>query len=114
MPSPDPKPTGRYKATRSEWTQLRASKVGPCRVCGRDEWIDLHHLIPRSVGGSDVAENLIPLCHRCHMAYEDHGFEWPHITERIRWSLTAGELAHVLDRKGPDWFDRYYPERRAA
>ena len=42
--------------------------------CGRTGKIDMHHLIPRSQGGSDEDWNLAPLCHPCHMKHhsEEH------------------------------------------
>lgn len=44
-----------------------------CVVCGRID-ISIHHILPRSLGGDDVWENLVPLCgsgtHGCHGAVE--------------------------------------------
>lgn len=37
-----------------------------CDVCGYDKGIEVHHIKPRSLGGTDDEENLIPLCRRCH------------------------------------------------
>ena len=39
--------------------------------CGRTGKIDMHHIIRRSQGGSDDPENLVPLCHACHMGHHD-------------------------------------------
>lgn len=36
------------------------------RPCGARYWIDLHHIKPRSEGGSDSAENLIVFCSQHH------------------------------------------------
>lgn len=36
-----------------------------CAICGRP--IEhIHHIIPRSAGGSDLPENLVGLCRKCH------------------------------------------------
>lgn len=70
---PDPKPLKRIRATADEWAEIAEAKQGPCRICRRVESngsvhsrIELHHLIRRSQGGDDVAENIIPLCGECH------------------------------------------------
>ena len=36
-----------------------------CLVCGA-KWHEIHHIIPKCAGGTDEAENLIPLCINCH------------------------------------------------
>lgn len=71
--SPDPKPARRIVATKQEWAAIAEAKQGPCRICRRVESngsvhsrIELHHLIRRSQGGDDVAENIVPLCGECH------------------------------------------------
>lgn len=63
----------RITATKAQWAEIAAAKLGPCRVCcdpghngsqfGR---IQLHHLVSRSQLGDDVADNIVPLCLRCH------------------------------------------------
>lgn len=47
-----------------------------CRRCDTlgvtrpaDHW---HHLLPRSAGGPNTAENLIPVCFTCHRWIHDH------------------------------------------
>lgn len=43
-----------------------------CVTCGescRKDEVDVHHLIPRSFGGSDEPSNLITLCDGCHGAH---------------------------------------------
>lgn len=88
---------GRVTASRDGWLRLREAKLGNCRVCLCPDYIELHHLVPRSLGGDDVADNLVPLCRECHAA----------ITTRSRlesWALasdlTDGEYAYVIDKLG--------------
>ena len=45
---------------------------GKCYVCGFDEVVEVHHIIPKAVGGNDVIENLILLCPN-HHALADRG-----------------------------------------
>jgi 5-methylcytosine-specific restriction endonuclease McrA len=37
-----------------------------CQFCGHRQQLDIHHIIPRSRGGSDSEDNLITLCRTCH------------------------------------------------
>jgi 5-methylcytosine-specific restriction endonuclease McrA len=37
-----------------------------CQLCGSMQSLHVHHRQLRSHSGSDVEENLITLCHRCH------------------------------------------------
>jgi len=60
---------GRVTASRDGWLRLRQAKLGECRVCetmtlvrGEPINIELHHLVPRSIGGDDLEDNLVPLC----------------------------------------------------
>jgi hypothetical protein len=37
-----------------------------CAVCNRRHGVQVHHIVPRHLGGSDDASNAIPLCPNCH------------------------------------------------
>lgn len=38
-----------------------------CRLCGDEDIIlDVHHLTPKSIGGSDNVRNVITVCKSCH------------------------------------------------
>lgn len=37
-----------------------------CKGKRKDSHLEVHHILPRSQGGSDDAENLVTLCHTCH------------------------------------------------
>ena len=64
------------------WTRLRESTLErdnwECQVCGIDissrseTNAHVHHIEPRSRGGTDELYNLISLCHSCHESL--HGF----------------------------------------
>ena len=116
----DPKPARRLRADKRERQQLRMEKLGPCRGCAPETLspfpVTIHHLVPRSLGGDDVADNLIPLCGDgstgCHGLWESG---WPAdeariVTARIRASLSAGESGYVVRKKGEVFLDRYYPK----
>lgn len=37
-----------------------------CAICSRNDYLEFHHLIPVSEGGSDDYDNIILLCGCCH------------------------------------------------
>ena len=39
-----------------------------CALCDNRQYLQIHHVIPRSNGGSDDPMNLICLCSKCHGA----------------------------------------------
>lgn len=69
------------RAARSEllrelWSSVYSRDRGAClRCCETQGKLDAHHRLPRSRGGKDELENLILLCHRCHMAVHEHRVE---------------------------------------
>lgn len=101
--TPDPRPTKRAK-TR-DWDALRREKLAVCRVCGSSQDIELHHLVARSLGGDDVADNLVPLCHDCHTAVEKHA---PYECLQLQLGLTDLELAYITEKKYAGYAERRY------
>ena len=47
-----------------------------CVACGSKEHLTQHHLVPRSIGGSDEDSNLITLCGSCHAKAHGHNAAW--------------------------------------
>jgi 5-methylcytosine-specific restriction endonuclease McrA len=89
---PTPKPHTSQKAidarTRLEaYLEIRKEIFlrdhSKCRECGFQNHLQVHHIIPRSKGGSDDPSNLITLCNRCHQS--KHGFGKQH-NKRARHS----------------------------
>lgn len=37
-----------------------------CVICEGTRKLEVHHVVPRSCGGSNYAENLVTLCPKCH------------------------------------------------
>jgi 5-methylcytosine-specific restriction endonuclease McrA len=94
----------RHKATKDEWARIVKAKQGPCRVCVRPTsngsyWgkIELHHIVPRSQGGDDVADNIVPLCGSCHILVTDRRGT---VLTRLEQSLTDSEYAYVISKLG--------------
>jgi 5-methylcytosine-specific restriction endonuclease McrA len=85
-------------------TPLRRSAVSPaspeqrakvagraCLVCGMRP-VDPAHLVPRSLGGCDQPDCVVPLCRPCHRAYDQGQLDLvPWLEPRFRT-----ELAHAL------------------
>ena len=49
-----------------------------CRACGKSKHqdgvkLEVHHLIRKADGGTDVPENVVTLCQDCHDAHHNHG-----------------------------------------
>ena len=45
-----------------------------CARCGQGGSLHVHHRVPRSQGGMDIAANLITLCHACHRYVHAHPY----------------------------------------
>lgn len=61
-----------------------------CALCDSTDGLQIHHVIPRGVGGSNSPMNLICLCWRCHNAAHD-GMAF----DAIRKSITSEELRRL-------------------
>lgn len=105
----------RYKrkvASPKQWQAIIAAKSGPCRVCldptnnGHDFGrVEFHHIVSRQDGGSDVAENIVPLHQDCH----------DRVTRRVQWACTAlmltlldEEYAYMCQVGGESYAERAY------
>ena len=94
-------------ATREEWAQLRAAKIGrECRIC--ETFVgpfELHHLIPRGIGGDDTADNLVPLCRACHECVTRNE---PDDLRDLVAALTDSEYAYVIGKLGEGAMTRLF------
>jgi ATP-dependent DNA helicase RecQ len=101
-----------------DWLKIRESilrrdkfKCVECgKPCNRGE-ADIHHLLPRSAGGSDEPSNLITLCDGCHAAH--HPKLAAGLARRAieQWAV---RLARWLDREGtvPEQSQNFGPALR--
>lgn len=67
-------------------------KEEPCVHCGR-LGVDPAHLLPRSRGGCDDPLCVVPLCRKCHEAFDRHELDL------LSFLLSAGcfdEIAHII------------------
>jgi len=67
-----------------------------CIVCDSDRRVDPAHLIPRSLGGCGDPLCVVPLCRRCHRAYDRGELDLlPHLEPAWR-----AQLAHAVGHVG--------------
>lgn len=97
---------------------------GRCRMCGKKNrvWttpagkrrnlLNAHHIVERSEGGDDVAENCLPLCGSGTQGCHGDVTAWRGASRHLmRAVMLPEEIAYVLERKGRGWLDRHYPDR---
>src|SRR5207245_10508811 len=66
-----PRAKGRPAASGTQWTaicELVKARAGwRCQACGLRTRLDVHHVVKRAQGGSDLdPDNLVALCRACH------------------------------------------------
>ncbi len=92
-------------ASPKQWQAIIQAKGGPCRVCGQRQEIEFHHLIARSHGGEDVADNIVPLCRGCHaqITLKASG----DVLSLVR-GLRDAEYAYAVEKAGEAVWERLY------
>ncbi len=55
----------------TKWKEIRLLVLKrderQCKLCGKKNSAQVHHIVPKSKGGKNEFTNLIMLCGRCHM-----------------------------------------------
>jgi hypothetical protein len=55
--------------------QVRREQKGICADCGRKpKKLEIHHIIPQSMGGPDTRDNAVGLCPECHDKWDALAF----------------------------------------
>lgn len=62
----------RIRMTRRREKMIYSS-VRICAKCGSTEYLEEHHMIPLSLGGTDDPANTIYLCNSCHIVVSSYG-----------------------------------------
>lgn len=93
----------RTVASPKRWQAIIAAKMGPCRCCSAPAPNELHHLIPRSQGGSDTESCLVPLCRDCHLLVESRD---PGAGMKLALSLSDDEYAFMVEHGGEGVLER--------
>lgn len=70
-----------------------------CSNCGWDKTVcDVHHIIPKSIGGTDDHSNLTYICPNCH---------------RLAHEKKIESFTNLEDQIGETWKDYYFPIQRS-
>ena len=59
------------KATKRKVSEFWKNR---CAVCGNNDFLEFHHIIPVAAGGTDDYDNLILLCACCHAKVHNRTF----------------------------------------
>ena len=96
----------RKVASPKRWAAIADAKQGRCRICGAAPPNELHHLVPRAIGGSDTESNIVPLCTGCHDLVTRRD---PAACQKLRESFTDAEYAYATETLGEARLDARYP-----
>lgn len=66
-----------------------------CILCDSTEGLQVHHVILRSQGGSDLVQNLVTLCWKCHA--QVHGTRMPEYGYMEPAELAQGCVEYIAD-----------------
>lgn len=126
-PKPHPKPQEtkrqaprramRQKAGRERWQEICAKKLGPCVVClwlGLPQLLpsSLHHVVSKSLGGSDCESNCVSVCGSGTTGH--HGLIEAHDVPTCQAFAAAVQLwdgdaySYAIQKLGEDGFLRRY------
>lgn len=115
MDKPEPKRAPRIKDPKAIKAKMRTERKCRCG-CGRPA-TDGHHLLPRSLGGDDVRDNIVGLFHDCHMEFEFYVDGREEVGSRIGSRLSDDEIGYVTTKRGLEagaaFLQRYYGLDRA-
>lgn len=66
-----------------------------CAVCGNKDYLEFHHITPKSKGGTDEYDNLILLCVCCHSIIHNRAYspEKYHLNTSIDYESAKPVLA---------------------
>ena len=92
---PSPEAAKRHALAASDAQRTKVAGQ-PCLVCARRTRVDPAHLIPRSLGGCDEPECVVPLCRAHHRAYDRGALDLLPYLEPGR----RVELAHAVCHLG--------------
>lgn len=113
----------RVKASPARWREIRDRKLGPCLVCthlGVEQGAPstLHHVVAKSLGGSDTESNCVPLCGTgtsgCHGRVEAHEPDTCQAFAVALQLLDDDAYAYAIGKLGEDGFFRRYKVRFEA
>ena len=81
-----------------------------CALCDSTKYLQIHHIIKRSQGGSNHPHNLITLCADCHaLAHGTNLRGWQDVTQESIVQACTEYLADYYAPQWNPWASRPYP-----
>ena len=72
-----------------------------CALCDDTRYLQVHHYVHRSLGGSNHVHNLITLCSKCHaLAHGTNLFDFAEISQE---DIEQACVEYLADYYAPDW-----------
>ena len=100
--------TGPWREIRLQVLKRDNYRCVSCSTPVKSAEADIHHLLPRSMGGTDELSNLVTLCDGCHAAHHPNlaGGLARRVIERwavrlARWLDTDGQVSEGVENFGP-------------
>ena len=99
----NPQPTKRRPISPASPAQRNKVRLAPCICCDSLGPCDPAHLVSRAEGGDDDPRAVVPLCRRCHRAYDDGNLDLlpslePHFREELAYAVELVGLLRALER----------------
>lgn len=96
---------GKVEIPRDVQKEVFERYGGRCIKCGSTEDIQYHHWVPVKRGGTDDADNIVLLCHNCHVGL--HFAKRVCLDDKIQ---TGGRPSKVSCEEAEGTFWRFYNE----
>ena len=99
-----------YENTKAFILARDGHKCQHCKGQSRDSRLEVHHVIFRSMGGTDIPTNLITLCSTCHKALHRGEFAIKPSNKKLSGLAAASQMnviSSVLFKRYPDAIETY-------
>ena len=73
-----------------------------CRLCGREEEVQVHHITPRTLGGDNHEYNLLTLCKFCHSFIHCNPMSRVHKSDLVKSAMVKIN-GNTFSVKGKRW-----------
>lgn len=96
---------GKIVGKEKIYEQVRILDSNRCIRCGSYEGVQVHHIIPRSKCGKHTLDNLMCLCHNCHMGIHDGKVNMYELLNRLsrlksfRWNEALGYYKVIYEKR---------------
>ncbi len=93
----------RHPLSPARRTAILARDGHRCRApgCGSARFLEVHHILPRELGGTNAAANLVTLCGRCHRFIHDR-LKRGRPAPILQPAVAAGPDHALHDRREPE------------